>query len=104
MTYHPPPPTTGAARTPAWRGPVNNGARASVRVIPASGTTACPGMLLAMYLDLAFRRVRLGPLGRLIVTAINVIAGAVDGLSSRLREPGSGMLFANYHVVAEVPR
>ena len=31
---------------------------ASVRVTPASGTTACLGMLFAMYLDLGFRRYR----------------------------------------------
>lgn len=105
MTYHPSP-------TDYWRWThagleklfVDNGAWASVRVTPASGTTACLGMLLAMYLDLAFRRMRLGLFAKPLVVAINVGAGAVDGLSSRLREPGAGVLFANYHVVAEVPR
>jgi SAM-dependent methyltransferase len=105
MTYHPSP-------TDYWRWThagleklfVDNGVWASVRVTPASGTTACLGMLLAMYLDLAFRRVRLGLLAKPLVVAINLGAGAVDGISSRLREPGAGVLFANYHVVAEVPR
>jgi len=105
MTYHPSP-------TDYWRWThagleklfVDNGVWASVRVTPASGTTACLGMLLAMYLDLALRRVRLGLLAKPLVVAINVAAGAVDGLSSRLREPGAGVLFANYHVVAEVSR
>jgi len=81
---------------------VDNGVRASVRVTPASGTTACLGMLLAMYLDPAFRR--LGLLARPLVVALYLGAGAVDRLSSRLREPGAGVLFAKYHVVAEVPR
>ena len=105
MTYHPSP-------TDYWRWThagleklfVDNGAWASVRVTPASGTTACLGMLLAMYLDIAFRRVRLGLLAKPLVVAINVGAGAVDRVSSRLSEPGAGVLFANYHVVAEVPR
>lgn len=103
MAYHPSP-------TDYWRWThaglekifVDNGAWASVRVTPASGTTACLGMLLAMYLDLAFRRARLGPLAKPLVVAINAGAGAVDRRSARLREPGPGSLFANYHVVAEV--
>jgi SAM-dependent methyltransferase len=75
---------------------------ASVSVAPASGTTACVGMLIAIYLDLTTRRARLGGLGRPLITAINRLAEAVDNRSDRLREPGPGTLFANYHVVAEV--
>jgi SAM-dependent methyltransferase len=105
MAYHPSP-------TDYWRWThagleklfADNGSWASVRVTPASGTTACLGMLLAMYLDLAFRRARLGAVAKPIVSAINTIAAAVDGRSARLREPGAGSLFANYHVVAEAPR
>jgi hypothetical protein len=61
-------------------------------------------MLLSMYLDLAFRRAHVGALARPLVAGINTLAGAVDGRSAQLREPGPGALFANFHVVAEVPR
>jgi SAM-dependent methyltransferase len=76
---------------------------ASVRVTPASGTTACVGMIVAMNLDLALRRLRAGRLSRPLVTTINRAAEAIDRRSSRLREPTQpGTLFANFHVVAEV--
>jgi SAM-dependent methyltransferase len=76
---------------------------ASVRVTPASGTTACVGMILAMNLDLVLRRVRAGGLSRPVVTTINRAAEAIDKRSARLREPTQpGTLFANFHVVAEV--
>ena len=75
---------------------------ASVSVVPASGTTACLGMLIALYLDLATRRARLGGLGPPLIASINRVAEALDNRSERLREPGPGTLFANYHVVAEV--
>ncbi len=76
---------------------------ASVRVTPASGTTACVGMILAMNLDLALRRLRAGRLSRPLVTTINRAAEAIDRRSPRLREPAQpGTLFANFHVVAEV--
>ena len=105
MPYHPSP-------TDYWRWThagleklfVENGAWASVRVTPASGTTACLGMLVAMYLDLGFRRVGLGFAAKPLVAAINTVAMAVDAHSSRLREPGPGGLFANFHVVGEVAR
>lgn len=105
MVYHPSP-------TDYWRWThagleklfADNGSWTSVRVTPASGTTACLGMLLAMYLDLAFRRAHVGAIAKPLVTGINTVAGAVDGRSARLREPGAGVLFANYHVVAEAPR
>jgi SAM-dependent methyltransferase len=105
MAYHPSP-------TDYWRWTHagleklfgDNGAWASVTVTPASGTTACLGMLLSMYLDLMFRRVGLGVAARPLVAGINTLAGAIDGGSARLREPGPGTLFANFHVVAEVAR
>ena len=71
---------------------------------PASGTTACLGMLFAMYLDLGFRRVRLGALARPLVAAINSAAMGIDTHSTRLREPGPGGLLANFHIVGETPR
>ena len=105
MAYHPSP-------TDYWRWThagleklfAENGAWASVRVTPASGTTACLGMLFAMYLDLGFRRLGLGLLARPLVAGVNALAEAVDNRSPRLREPGPGALFANYHVVAEAPK
>ena len=78
-----------------------NGEWASVRVSPASGTTACVAMLVNMYIDLAARRAHLGILAKPVVAALNTLAEAVDGRSARLREPGPGTLHANFHVVAE---
>jgi hypothetical protein len=105
MPYHPSP-------TDYWRWThagleklfTDNGTWSSVRVTPASGTTACLGMLFAMYLDLGFRRVGLGFTARPLVAAINTVATGIDDRSALLREPGPGGLFANFHVVAEVPR
>lgn len=105
MAYHPSPADywrwTHAGLEKLFR---DNGAWASVRVMPASGTTACLGMILSLYLDLAFRRLHVGALARPLVASINTAAGAVDGHWSRLREPGPGTLFANFHVLAEAPR
>jgi SAM-dependent methyltransferase len=105
MAYHPSP-------TDYWRWThagleklfAENAAWASVRVTPASGTTACLGMMVSVYLDLAFRRLRARGLARPLVAGINTLAGLVDSTSARLREPGPGTLFANFHVVAEAPR
>jgi SAM-dependent methyltransferase len=105
MPYHPSP-------TDYWRWThagleklfAENGTWSSVRVTPASGTTACLGMLVSMYLDLGFRRVGLGFVAKPLVAAINTVAMGIDGRSSRLREPGPGGLFANFHIVGEVPR
>jgi SAM-dependent methyltransferase len=105
MAYHPSP-------TDYWRWThagleklfAENDSWASVRVTPASGTTACLGMLLAMYLDLTFRRAHVGAIAKPLVAGINTVARAVDSRSAHLREPGAGALFANYHVVAETPR
>jgi len=102
MAYHPSP-------TDYWRWThagleklfSDNGDWTSVRVTPASGTTACLGMIASLYLDLAFRRIRLGALARPLVAGINRAAAAIDARSARLREPGPGTLHANYHVVAE---
>jgi SAM-dependent methyltransferase len=78
-----------------------NGEWASVRVSPASGTTACVAMLVNMYIDLAARRAHLGVLAKPVVAALNTLAEAVDARSARLRDPGPGTLHANFHVVAE---
>ena len=106
MPYHPSP-------TDYWRWThagleklfAENGEWASVRVTPASGTTACIGMIIALNVSLALRRVRLKALARPIVSTLNLVAETIDGHSSRLTSPVQpGTLFANFHVVAEVPR
>jgi SAM-dependent methyltransferase len=105
MAYHPSPTDywrwTHAGLEKLFR---DNGDWESVRVTPASGTTACLGMIAAIYLDLAFRRVRIGALSRPLIAGINTVAGAIDRHSPSLREPGPGTLFANFHVVAEARR
>ena len=105
MPYHPSP-------TDYWRWThagleklfAANGPWASVRVTAASGTAACLGMLCAMYLDLGFRRIGLSGVVRPLIAVINTVATGIDGGSARLREPGPGGLYANFHVVAEVAR
>ena len=78
-----------------------NGDWSAVTVTPGAGTTACLGMLVALFLDAAAQRAHLRPLGMPLVAAINLAARGIDGTSRRLREPGPGTIFANYHVVAE---
>jgi SAM-dependent methyltransferase len=73
----------------------------SLSVRPSSGTTACLGMLVAIYADLLARRAHVAPLGRAVVAGLNRGAAALDRRSSDLREPRSGSLIANFHVVAE---
>jgi SAM-dependent methyltransferase len=106
MPYHPSP-------TDYWRWThaglaklfMDNGRWASVRVVPASGTTACVGMLVSINLDLFFRYAHSGWIARPLVTAINRVAEFVDKRYARLRDPAQdGTLFANFHVVAEVPK
>ena len=105
ISYHPSP-------TDYWRWThaglekllAGNGDCASVRVTPASGTTALLGMIASIYLDPAFRRVRVDGVARPLIAAINTLAGAVDRHSARLWEPGPETPFANVHVLAEAPR
>ena len=80
-----------------------NGAWSSVTVRPASGTTACVAMIVSLYVDLLARHAHIDALGRGAVALINRVAEGIDRRSARLREPGPGTLFANYHVVAERP-
>jgi SAM-dependent methyltransferase len=77
---------------------------ASVTVTPGSGTAACVGMVVGIYVNLALRKARLTPLARGAVWTLNRTAEAVDRHSRRAGEPRAGALFANYHVVAEAPR
>jgi hypothetical protein len=78
---------------------------ASVRVTPASGTSACVGMIVSLTLDLAFRRLQAGRVARPLVTAINRVAELVDTDSVRLREPAQrDTLVANFRAMVQVPR
>ena len=72
----------------------------SLDVRPSSGTTACVAMLLAIYVDLLAQRAHLRRPGEVLVAALNTAAAGIDGRSRRLREPGPGTIFANYHVTA----
>lgn len=72
----------------------------SVTVTPAAGTTATLGMLIAIYIDLVFKNLRVRRAGHPFVWAVNRAAAAIDDRSARLREMGPGSLIANYHVVA----
>ena len=79
----------------------DNASWSTLTVTPASGTTACLGMLVAIYADLLARRVHLAPLGRAVVAGLNRGAAALDRRSTDLSEPRPGSLIANFHVVAE---
>ena len=78
-----------------------NGDWSAVTVTPASGTTACLGMLVATYINLLAKRAHAAWLAAPFVAVVNVAARAIDSAVPRLREPGPGTIFANYHVVAE---
>lgn len=74
---------------------------ASVRVTPASGSTACVAMLASIYLDHVLRRAHVAPLSRPLVSGLNRMAALLDRRVDVLREPRPGTIAANYHVVAE---
>jgi hypothetical protein len=73
-----------------------NGPWESVRVTPASGTTARLGMIASIYLDFAFRQLHARGIARPLIAIVDTVAGDV--------ECRSGTLVANFHVVAEVSR
>ena len=79
----------------------DNASWSAVTVTPASGTTACLGMLVSIYVDLLSRRAKVPALGSALVGGINRAAAAIDRRSGDLREPRSGSLIANFHAVAE---
>ncbi len=78
-----------------------NGDWRAVSVRPAAGAASCLAAMADVYVDLLFRRARLGIVGRGLVWLINSAAGALDRRVSSLRQPVPGSLFVNYHVVAE---
>ena len=74
----------------------------TVTVRPGAGTTACVAMVLAIYVDLLVRKRLHAPwASRAVIAGLNRAAAALDARSPELREPRPGVLFANYHVVAE---
>jgi SAM-dependent methyltransferase len=78
-----------------------NGPWSTVTVTPGSGTTACIGMLVATYIHLLAKRAHAAPVATPFVAGVNLAARGIDSLAPRLRTPGPGTVFANYHVVAE---
>jgi SAM-dependent methyltransferase len=79
----------------------DNGDWRSVTVTPSSGTTACVGMLISIYVEQAAKRARIQPLGRAVIAGVNRAARAIDRRSEVLRSTRPGTIHANYHVVAE---
>jgi SAM-dependent methyltransferase len=79
----------------------DNGDWRSVTVTPSSGTTACVGMLISIYVAQVTKRARVQPLGRAVIAGINRSARAIDARSELLRSTRPGTIHANYHVVAE---
>ena len=57
-----------------------------------------------MYLDLGLRRVGLGAVARPLIAAITTVASCIDARSTRMREPGPGGPYANFHIMAGMPR
>jgi len=76
-----------------------NAAWSSLTVEPAAGTASALAMLLGLYVEIALRRtfIARGP-----VWLLNTAGAALDGRSSRLRNPVPGSLIPNLHVVATV--
>ena len=81
-----------------------NGDWSSLDVRPGSGTAACVGMLLGTFTHLLAKRLGAPAAARPLVAALNLAGEALDRRIPSLREPRPGTIFANYHVVAEVPR
>jgi SAM-dependent methyltransferase len=73
----------------------------ALSVTPASGTSACLAMLLAVYVDILLKRAHLRILGRPLIALLNRVARALDARVALLHDPLPGALFANLHVRAE---
>jgi SAM-dependent methyltransferase len=79
----------------------DNGDWKRVTVHPSSGTTACLGMLLSIYLEHVTRRAHLDAAGRVLIAGVNRAAEAIDSRSALLSSTAPGTIHANYHVTAE---
>jgi SAM-dependent methyltransferase len=78
-----------------------NGDWAELSVRPGAGTAATLGMLLATYVHLLFKRLRVPRLAEPLVAALNAVCRAVDDRVPLLAGTAPGSIAANYHVVAE---
>src|SRR5207247_10175740 len=77
-----------------------NGPWSAVHVRPASGTTACIGMLAATYIELLAKRAHVRPLAAPLVATVNLFARTVDGASARLPAPAPAPSSTHHHVAA----
>ena len=75
--------------------------RSGTGKVTASGTTACLGMTLALYIDLLAKRLHARRPAGVVVAGLNRAAAAIDRRVPDLREPRPGALIANYHVAAD---
>ena len=102
MVYHPSPADywrwTHAGLERLFR---QNGDWSAVTVSPASGTTACLGMTISLFIDLLAKRGHARRPAGFVVAGVNRAAAAIDGRVSALRELRPGALIANYHVAAD---
>jgi SAM-dependent methyltransferase len=73
----------------------------AVTVSPASGTTACLGMVTSLFIDLLAKRLHARRPAGVLVAGINRAAAAVDARVADLRTLRPGALIANYHVEAD---
>ena len=106
MPYHPSPTDywrwTHAGLEKLFR---ENGDWASLRVTPGSGTIACLAMVVSINVHLLFKALRAPGVAQPPIAILNGLAELVDTRFRRSSAPDQpGTLFANFHVVAEVPR
>ena len=72
-----------------------------IDVTPAAGTAATLGMLLATFVEIGLKRVRVPGLARGPVWALNKGGTGLDRRVATLRDPIPGALIANLHVTAD---
>jgi SAM-dependent methyltransferase len=78
-----------------------NATWSACRVAPGSGTTACVGMVVNLYVDLLAKRLHVRRLAEPMIAAVNSLAEAIDARNPRLRSLVPGALIANFHVTAD---
>ena len=78
----------------------DNGEWVSLSVTAGQGTAATTAMLLAYFVDLAFKRIRARPLAVPLIVGLNVAGETIDRLIPVLRKPIPGSLTATFHVEA----
>jgi len=59
--------------------------------------------VIGIYVSLLAKQTRVEPVGGVVVRGLNRLGPLLDRSSTRLREPGPGSMFFNYHVLAETP-